>query len=188
MAHRYLGHEMPVVGPGVRTGMAIRMDNPRELGADRLVNAVAGHARLGAPCVVVDFGTAMTFDIVSAEGEYIGGIIAPGVEISMEALTARAAAIPKIDLTPPRALIGKGTVEAIRSGVIYGFAAQVDGIITRLRDELGERTPALATGGLAASVVPFCSTLDEVDELLTLRGLRLIWERNADRHSEWRQS
>jgi type III pantothenate kinase len=188
MAHRYLGHEMPVVGPSVRTGMAIRMDNPRELGADRLVNAVAGHARLGAPCVVVDFGTAMTFDIVSAEGEYVGGIIAPGVEISMEALTSRAAAIPKIDLTPPRALIGKGTVEAIRSGVIYGFAAQVDGIVTRLREELGEATPALATGGLAASVVPFCSTLDEVDDLLTLRGLRLIWERNGDRHSEWGQS
>ena len=154
MASRYLGHEMPVVGPAVRTGMAIRMDNPRELGADRLVNAVAGHERIGAPCVVVDFGTAMTFDIVSAEGEYIGGIIAPGVEISMEALTTRAAAIPKIDLTPPRALIGKGTVEAIRSGVIFGFAAQVDGIVARLRAELGEGTPALATGGLAASHRP----------------------------------
>jgi type III pantothenate kinase len=188
MARRYLGHEMPVVGPAVKTGMAIRMDNPRELGADRLVNAVAGAERLGAPCVIVDFGTAMTFDIVSAEGEYVGGIIAPGVEISMEALTSRAAAIPKIDLTPPRALIGKGTVEAIRSGVIFGFAAQVDGIVTRLRDELGESTPALATGGLAASIVPFCDTLDEVDDLLTLTGLRLIWERNADRHEEWGQS
>jgi type III pantothenate kinase len=185
MARRYLGHEMPVVGPAVKTGMAIRMDNPRELGADRLVNAVAGHERLGAPCVVVDFGTAMTFDIVSAEGEYVGGIIAPGVEISMEALTSRAAAIPKIDLTPPRALIGKGTVEAIRSGVIFGFAAQVDGIVRRLREELGASTPALATGGLAASIVPFCETLDEVDDLLTLTGLRLIWERNADRHEEW---
>jgi type III pantothenate kinase len=106
----------------------------------------------------------------------------------MEALTSRAAAIPKIDLTPPRALIGKGTVEAIRSGVIFGFAAQVDGIVTRLRDELGESTPALATGGLAASIVPFCDTLDEVDDLLTLTGLRLIWERNADRHEEWGQS
>src|SRR4051794_12933491 len=188
MASRYLGHEMPVVGPAVRTGMAIRMDNPRELGADRLVNAGAGHERMGAPCVVVDFGTAMTFDIVSAEGEYVGGIIAPGVEISMEALTTKAAAIPKIDLTPPRALIGKGTVEAIRSGVIYGFAAQVDGIVRRLRAELGDATPALATGGLAASIVPFCETLDEFDELLTLTGLRLIWERNEDRHGEWGQS
>ena len=188
MASRYLGHEMPVVGPGVRTGMAIRMDNPHELGADRLVNAVAAEARLGGPCIVVDFGTAITFDIVSAESEYLGGIIAPGVEISMEALTTRAAAIPKVDLTPPRALIGKGTVEAIRSGVIYGFAAQVDGILRRLRAELGERTPALATGGLASSIVPFCESLSEVDDLLTLTGLRLIWERNADRHPEWRST
>ena len=178
MARRYLGHEMPVVGPSVRTGMAIRMDNPRELGADRLVNAVAGHARLGAPCVVVDFGTAMTFDIVSADGEYLGGIIAPGVEISMEALTQRAAAIPKIDLTAPRALIGKSTVEAIRSGVIYGFAAQVDGIVARLRDELGDDIEAIATGGLAGAIVPFCEYIDDVDPLLTLKGLRLIWQRN----------
>ena len=116
-------------GPGVRTGMPIRMDNPREVGADRLVNAVAAYERVGGPCVVVDFGTAITYDCVGAAGEYVGGIIAPGVEISMEALTSRAAAIPKIDLTAPRALIGKSTVEAIRSGVIYGFAAQVDGIV-----------------------------------------------------------
>jgi type III pantothenate kinase len=179
MASRYLGHEMPVVGPSVRTGMAIRMDNPRELGADRLVNAVAGADRLGAPCVIVDFGTAMTFDIVSADGEYVGGIIAPGVEISMEALTSRAAAIPKIDLTPPRALIGKGTVEAIRSGVIYGFAAQVDGMLARLRDELGDELHTIATGGLASAIVPFCERIDEVDQLLTLTGLRLIYERNT---------
>src|ERR671921_134982 len=147
MAARYLGHEMPVVGPGVRTGMPIRIDNPRELGADRLGNAVAAYEKVGGPVVVVDLGTALTFDVVSASGEYVGGIIAPGVEISMEALTQRAAALPKIDLTPPRTLIGKGTVDAIRSGVIYGFAAQVDGIVTRLRDELGEETEAIATGG-----------------------------------------
>ena len=149
MAERYLGHEMPVVGPSLKTGMPIRMDNPREVGADRLVNAVAAYERLGGPCVIVDFGTAITYDIVGAAGEYVGGIIAPGVEISMEALTSRAAAIPKIDLTPPRALIGKSTVEAIRSGVIYGFAAQVDGMLERLREELGEETAAVATGGLA---------------------------------------
>jgi type III pantothenate kinase len=184
MARRYLAHEMPVVGPGMRTGMPIRMDNPREVGADRLVNAIAAFDRLGGPCVVVDFGTAITFDVVSAEGAYVGGIIAPGVEISMEALTTRAAAIPKIDLAPPRSLIGKSTAEAIRSGVVYGFAAQVDGIVRRLRDELGEGTAAIATGGLAGAIVPFCDTLDHVDDLLTLTGLRLIWERNADREGE----
>jgi type III pantothenate kinase len=178
MAARYLGHAMPVVGPGVRTGMPIRMDNPRELGADRLVNAVAAHAALGGPCVVVDFGTAITYDCVSEDGEYLGGIIAPGVEISLEALTTRAAAIPKIDLTRPRTLIGKGTVEAIRSGVVYGFAAQVDGILARVRAELGEETPAIATGGLASAIVPFCEGLHDFDPLLTLTGLRLIFERN----------
>ena len=178
MASRYLGHDMPVVGPGVRTGMPIRMDNPRALGADRLVNAVAAHEALGGPCVVVDFGTAITYDCVSAGGEYLGGIIAPGVEISLEALTTRAAAIPKIDLTAPRTLIGKSTVDAIRSGVIFGFAAQVDGIVTRLRAELGEETRAIATGGLAEAIVPFCTTIEDVDPLLTLTGLRLIYERN----------
>jgi type III pantothenate kinase len=180
MAARYLGHEMPVVGPGVRTGMPIRMDNPREVGADRLVNAVAAYERLGGPCVIVDFGTAITYDCVGAAGEYIGGIIAPGVEISMEALTSRAAAIPRIDLTPPRALIGKSTVEAIRSGVIYGFASQVDGMVGRLREELGDETEAIATGGLAHAIVPFCELIDDVDEILTLTGLRLIYERNMN--------
>jgi type III pantothenate kinase len=178
MASRYLGHEMVVVGPGVRTGMPLRYDNPREIGPDRLVNAVAAHARMDGPCVVVDFGTAVTYDVVSAEGEYLGGIIFPGVEISLEALTERAAALPKIDLTPPRVLIGKSTVDAIRSGVIYGYAAQVDGIVARLRGELGEETDAIATGGLAASIVPYCQGLHKIDDLLTLTGLRLIWERN----------
>jgi type III pantothenate kinase len=177
-AQRYLGHEMPVVGPGLRTGMPIRMDNPREVGADRLVNAVAAYERLGGPCVVVDFGTAITYDVVSAAGEYVGGIIAPGVEISMEALTARAAAIPRIDLTPPRALIGKSTVEAIRSGVIFGFASQVDGMLGRLREELGDEAEAIATGGLASAIVPYCDSIDDIDQELTLTGLRIIHERN----------
>jgi type III pantothenate kinase len=180
MAARYLGHEMPAVGPGVRTGMPIRIDNPRELGADRLVNAVAAFEKVGGPVVVVDLGTALTFDVVSEDGEYLGGIIAPGVEISMEALTQRAAALPKIDLTPPRTLIGKGTADAIRSGVVYGFAGQVDSIVTRLRDELGEETEAIATGGLAGAIVPYCETIDDVDDDLTLDGLRIIWERNQE--------
>jgi type III pantothenate kinase len=178
MAARYLGHEMPVVGPGVRTGMPIRYDNPREIGPDRLVNAVAGYDKVGGPCVVVDFGTAVTHDVVSADGEYLGGVIFPGVEISLEALSDRAAALPRIDLTEPRTLIGKSTVDAIRSGVLFGFAAMVDGILARLRDQLGEETQAVATGGLAQLVVPYCDAIDVVDDLLTLNGLRLIWERH----------
>jgi type III pantothenate kinase len=179
MAARYLGHEMIVVGPGIRTGMAIRYDNPREIGADRLVNAVAAFDKVKGAVVVVDFGTAITYDPVSADGEYLGGIIAPGVEISLEALTNRAAALPKIEIAPPRSLIGKSTVDAIRSGIVYGFAGQVDAIVRRLRAELGEETETIATGGLAGHIVPFTETIDEVDDLLTLRGLRLLWERNA---------
>jgi type III pantothenate kinase len=180
MAERYLGHEMPVVGPGLKTGMPIRYDNPREIGPDRLVNAVAGYERLGGPCVVVDFGTAVTHDIVSREGEYLGGVIFPGVEISLEALSERAAALPKIDLVEPRTLIGKSTVDAIRSGVLFGFAAMVDGIVARLRDALGAGTRTVATGGLAPLVVPYCDSIDGVDDELTLTGLRLIWERNQE--------
>ena len=177
MASRYLGHPLLVVGPGSKTGMSIRYDNPREIGPDRLVNAVAGYEKVGGACVVVDFGTAVTHDVVSATGEYLGGVIFPGVEISLEALTERAAALPKIDLTEPRGVIGKSTVDAIRSGVLYGYAGMVDGILGRLREELGEAR-AIATGGLAGAIVPYCKGIDEVDELLTLTGLRLVWERN----------
>jgi type III pantothenate kinase len=179
MAQRYLGHRMLAVGPGLKTGMAIRIDNPRELGADRLVNAVAAHALLGGPCISVDFGTAVNYDVVSAEGEYLGGVIAPGVEISLDALTSRGAKLPRIDLAAPRSAIGKGTVDAIRSGIVFGFAAQVDGIIKRIRDELGTQAPTIATGGLAATVVPSTTTIDEVDDLLTLTGLRLLYEHNV---------
>jgi type III pantothenate kinase len=179
MAARYLDHEMLVVGPGMKTGMPLRYDNPREIGPDRLVNAVAAFAKVHGACVVVDFGTALTFDPVSADGEYLGGIIAPGVEISMEALTNRAAALPKIELAPPRSLIGKTTIDAIRSGVIYGYAGQVDGIVRRLRAEMGDELEAIATGGLAAHIVPFTEEIDETDDLLTLTGLRLLHERNA---------
>jgi type III pantothenate kinase len=178
MAERYLGHEMLAVGPGVKTGMPIRYDNPREIGPDRLVNAVAAHERLGGPCVVVDFGTAITYDPVSAEGEYLGGIISPGVEISLEALTERAAALPRVDVTAPRALIGKTTIDAIRSGIVYGTAGQVDAIVGRLRAEMGPQTKTIATGGLAHAIVPYTTTIEAVDDLLTLTGLRLIYERN----------
>src|SRR5205807_7256203 len=172
MAQRYLGHQMLLVGPAIRTGMPIRMDNPHEVGADRLVNAVAAYERIRDTCVVVDFGTAITYDAVSAAGEYLGGIITPGAEISIEALYERAAKLPKVEIAEPRALIGKSTVEAIRSGIAFGFAGQVEGIVGRLRQELGERTLVIATGGLARAVVPFIrETIDEVDELLTLVGL-----------------
>ena len=128
---------------------------------------------------LVDFGTAVNYDVVSADGEYLGGIIAPGVEISLDALTSRGAKLPRIDLIPPRSAIGKGTVEAIRSGIIFGFAAQVDGIVRRIRDELGAEAPTIATGGLARHIVPFTETITEVDDLLTLSGLKLLYERNA---------
>ena len=157
--------------------MAIRYDNPREIGPDRLVNAVAGYEKVGGACVIVDFGTAVTHDVVSADAEYLGGVIFPGLEISLEALTERAAALPTIDLTEPRAVLGKSTVEAIRSGVLYGYAGMVDGILERLEGELGV-SYAIATGGHAAHVAPYSSRIREVDDLLTLTGLRLIWERN----------
>ncbi|HVP03192.1 MAG TPA: type III pantothenate kinase [Solirubrobacteraceae bacterium] len=179
MAEHYLGHRMLSVGPGLRTSMAIRIDNPRELGADRLVNAVAAYEQLGGPCVSVDFGTALNYDVVSADGEYLGGVIAPGVEISLDALTARGAKLPRVDLVPPRAAIGKGTSEAIRAGIVFGFAAQVDGIVARISDELGAEPATIATGGLAQHIVPHTESIDEIDDLLTLKGLKLLYERNT---------
>jgi type III pantothenate kinase len=179
MSERYLGHRMLVVGPSIRTGMPIRIDNPHEVGADRLVNSVAAYERIHDTCVVVDFGTAITYDAVSAAGEYLGGIITPGAEISIDALYERAAKLPKVELAEPRSLIGKSTVDAIRSGIVYGFAGQVEGIVRRLRSELGPTTTVIATGGLAGLLVPFIrETIDDVDDLLTLTGLSLIWKRN----------
>jgi type III pantothenate kinase len=179
MAGRYLGHDMHAVGPGTKTGLAIRYDNPREIGADRLVNAVAIRARFGGPAVCVDFGTATTFDVVSREGEYIGGSMMTGIEISLEALTERGARLPKVDLAPPKSVIGKNTIDAIRSGVVYGYAGAIDAILRRLYEELGERADVIATGGLSGLVVPYTEEIEEVDDLLTLTGLRLLHERNS---------
>jgi type III pantothenate kinase len=177
MCEHNLSNPCLMVGPSIKTGMPIKIDNPRELGADRLVNAVAAYDRVGGACVAVDFGTSSNFDAVSARGEYLGGVIAPGVEISMEALTERTAKLPRIELAEPDGAIGRNTQAAIQSGVVYGFAGLVDGIARRLAGELGDAT-FIATGGLAAAIVPFCDTIDEVDDLLTLTGLRLIYERN----------
>jgi len=179
MAGRYLEAPCLLVGPGIKTGMAIRIDNPYEVGADRLVNAVAAYARFQDACVVVDFGTGINFDAVSASGEYLGGAIAPGVEISLTALTERGARIPRIELAEPEEAIGKSTRGAIQSGVVYGFAGLIDGIARRIEAELGEGAPFIATGGLASAIAPFCETIDEIDDMLTLTGLRLIWELNA---------
>jgi type III pantothenate kinase len=179
MAGRYLGQEMLAVGPGTRTGMAIRYDNPREIGADRLVNAVAIRERFGGPAVCVDFGTATTFDVVSRDGEYVGGALMTGIEISLEALSERGARLPKIDLAPPKSVIGKNTIDAIRSGVVYGYAGAIDAILRRLYEEIGERADVIATGGLARLVVRYTEEIKEVDDLLTLTGLRLLHERNS---------
>jgi len=182
MSERYLNGECLVVGPGVKTGMAIQLENPRELGADRLANAVAAFDRLGGPCAVADFGTAITFDVVSEDGQYLGGVIGPGVEISMEALAQRTAKLPPIELgEPPSAaggVIGRSTQQSLLSGITYGFAGAVDAIARRIQTELGEETRFVATGGHAHAIVPFCELIDEVDDLLTLTGLRLIWEQN----------
>jgi type III pantothenate kinase len=178
LAAKWADAPLLVVGPGVKTGIPIRYDDPREVGADRIVNSVAAKERYGAPVVVVDFGTSTNFDVVSPEGEYVGGVIAPGIEISMDALFARAARLVKVDYSAPETVIGKTTVGGLQSGLVYGFAGQVDGIVGRIREELGAEAPAVATGGLADLVAPHSRTIERVDPFLTLDGLRLVWGLN----------
>jgi type III pantothenate kinase len=175
-----VGVQLLALGPGTRTGIPIRYDDPREVGPDRIANAVAARERYGAPSIVVDFGTSTNFDVVSPAGEYVGGVIAPGIEISMDALFARAARLVKVDFVAPETAIGKTTESALRSGLVYGFAGQVDGIVRRIRAELGDETArVVATGGLADLIAPHASTIEHVDAFLTLEGLRLVWELNA---------
>jgi type III pantothenate kinase len=183
MCRRYYGDVSAViVEPGVKTGVPVRMDNPKEVGADRIVNALAAVALHGGPAIVVDFGTATTFDAVSAKGEYVGGAIAPGIEISIDALSSRGAQLHKIELVRPRSVIAKNTVEALQSGIIFGFAGQVDGIVERMSEELAadpDEVTVIATGGLAPLVLEESRSIDAFEPWLTLVGLRLIYQRNT---------
>jgi type III pantothenate kinase len=182
MCRRYYGDiSAIIVEPGVKTGVPVRMDNPKEVGSDRIINALASVHLYGGPAIVVDFGTATTFDAVSAGGEYVGGAIAPGIEISVDALSARGAQLHKVELIRPRQVIGKNTVEALQSGIIHGFAGQVDGVVERMSKELAaDRTTVtvVATGGLAPLVINEAHSIDEYEPWLTLIGLRLVYERN----------
>ncbi len=179
-AKEYAKAELLELGPGIRTGVPIRYEDPREVGPDRIANAVAAVERHGPPAIVVDFGTSTNFDVVSPAGEYIGGVLAPGIEVSMDALFSRAARLFKVDFAEPETVIAKNTASSLQSGLVYGFAGQVDGIVERIREELGVEAQTVATGGLADLIVPHARTLETIDPFLTLEGVRLVWERNHE--------
>jgi type III pantothenate kinase len=178
MSRQFFSVEALVVGPGIKTGMPILYESPREVGADRIVNAVAAFEGYGGPCIVVDFGTATTFDAISERGEYLGGAICPGVGISAEALFQRAARLPRVDITRPRTVIGKTTVTSMQAGLYYGYLALVEGLVARMREEMGGRPKVVATGGLAELVLGESKLVDHLDPLLTLTGLRILFDRN----------
>ena len=181
MLDRYfVGVPTVIVEPGTKTGVPVLTDNPKEVGADRIVNTIAAHHLFGGPCIVVDFGTSTNLDVVSARGEFLGGALAPGIEISLDALAARAAQLRKVELVRPRSAIGKNTVEALQSGALYGFAGQVDGLVDRITAELGEVTAVVATGGLAPIVVPESRRITHHEPELTLLGLKLVYSKNSD--------
>ncbi len=175
---KYFGLTPHTVGPGTKTGMPIKYDNPREVGADRIVNAVAGYEQYGGPLIIVDFGTATTFCVISDKGEYLGGAIAPGIGISTEALFARAAKLPRVELVKPPSIIGKNTVNSMQSGIVYGFVGQVNEIVRRIKIEIDGDPLVVATGGLAELIAGETSSINRVDKYLTLNGLRIIYERN----------
>ncbi len=178
MSERHFGLSPCIIEPGVRTGMPILYENPKEVGADRIANAVAAYELYGGPTIIVDFGTATTLDAVSTKGEYLGGAIIPGIEVSMDALFGRAAGLRKVELVPPKHIIGKSTVESIQSGAIHGFTGQVDHLVRCFEQELGPCT-VIATGGLAALIAPVSQTIQHEEPWLTLYGLRLVFNRNA---------
>jgi type III pantothenate kinase len=179
MVDRTFGAQCRVVGPGLKTGMPILYDNPREVGADRIVNAVAAYERFRSGLVIVDFGTATTFDVVTPKGEYLGGCICPGIGISAEALFRHAARLPRVEFARPKSVVGRNTVNAIQSGLVYGYVGLVDGLVERMRDEVGFPCQVVATGGWAEVIGRESRTIEHIDEMLTLVGLRLLHERNA---------